>query len=79
MIGKSKRSLSNKEKTAKCTSDPQQLKPKSDHLAQKLAEGCLTDPRLKVFLSLVDKTCRDLHLMIHMNFPPDHPIEEMGR
>ena len=48
-------------------------------LTLKLADGCLSDPKLKAFMSVVDQACRSLHLMIHMNFPPDHPIEEMGR
>ena len=48
-------------------------------LTLKLADGCLADPRLKAFLAVVDRACRSLRLMIHMNFPPDHPIEEMGR
>ena len=41
--------------------------------------GCLLDPSVKAFLSITDRICKDLHLMIHMNFPPDHPIEEIGR
>ena len=50
-----------------------------DAMMSKLADGCLSDPRVKALLSVVERSCRELHLMIHMNFPPDHPIEEMGR
>ena len=28
---------------------------------------------------MVDRLCKEQHLTIHMNFPPDHPIEEIGR
>ena len=64
--------------------DNQQIPPAAgeaspDAMMSKLADGCLSDPRVRAFLSVVERSCRELHLMIHMNFPPDHPIEEMGR
>ena len=37
------------------------------------------DSRLTCFLALTEKLCRQHHLLIHMNFPPDHPVEEVGR
>ena len=67
--------------TVKDEGDNQQIPPtgEADAMISKLADGCLSDPRVKAFLSVVERSCRELHLMIHMNFPPDHPIEEMGR
>ena len=70
--------------TVKDEGDNQQIPPAAgeaspDAMMSKLADGCLSDPRVRAFLSVVERSCRELHLMIHMNFPPDHPIEEMGR
>ena len=48
-------------------------------LISKLLEGCMEDQYLKVFLSILDRICREHHLLIHMNFPLDHPVEEVGR
>ena len=39
----------------------------------------LQDQKLKVFLTMLERLCRDNHLLIHMNFPEDHPVEEVGR
>ena len=39
----------------------------------------LQNQKLKVFLSMLERLCRDNHLLIHMNFPEDHPVEEVGR
>ena len=39
----------------------------------------LQDQKLKVFLAMLERLCRDNHLLIHMNFPEDHPVEEVGR
>uniref|UniRef100_T1IYS2 HECT-type E3 ubiquitin transferase n=1 Tax=Strigamia maritima TaxID=126957 RepID=T1IYS2_STRMM len=44
-----------------------------------LAESRLTDLYVKTFLSGVDKYCKQHHLIIHMDFPCDHPVEEVGR
>ena len=69
--------------TVKDEGDNQQIplagEASPDAMMSKLADGCLSDPRVRAFLSVVERSCRELHLMIHMNFPPDHPIEEMGR
>ena len=35
--------------------------------------------RLKVFLGLNARYCREQNLMFPMNFPADHPVEEAGR
>ncbi len=39
----------------------------------------LQDPKVKTFLTVLDGICRENHLLIHMNFPEDHPVEEVGR
>ncbi|KAL5011340.1 hypothetical protein ScPMuIL_009891 [Solemya velum] len=46
---------------------------------QCLAEGRLHEPTVKSFLSIMDKYCRQHHLNMPIDFPPDHPIEEVGR
>ena len=51
----------------------------AESLTCKLAEGVFSDQYLKVFMNIVDRLCKEQHLMIHMNFPMDHPIEEIGR
>lgn len=34
---------------------------------------------MRTFLSMVDRHCKQHHFMSHMDFSPDHPVEEMGR
>ena len=45
----------------------------------KLAEGHLEDAYVKKCLACIEKVCREFHLLIHMNFPSEHPVEEAGR
>ncbi len=45
-----------------------------------LAENSLGDPQVKLLLELTGRFSRgQLHLNFHMNFPPEHPVEESGR
>ena len=43
-------------------------------LILKLAEGHLEDAYLKKCLASIEKVCREFHLLIHMNFPSEHPV-----
>jgi len=45
----------------------------------KLAEGFFEDAYLKKLVVALDKVCREYHLVVHMNFPSEHPVEEAGR
>ena len=50
-------------------------------IVQCLMEGQLSNQYLKIFTSLLDRLSK-LHMipMQHMmQFPPDHPVEEVGR
>lgn len=51
----------------------------SEVFLQSLAESRLQDLYVKVFLSIIGQHCHHLHLVTHMEFPPDHPVEEVGR
>ena len=55
------------------------VKISGEMLISKLVDGCTEDQYLKVFLSILDRICREHHLLIHMNFPIEHPVEEVGR
>ena len=44
-----------------------------------MADPRCQDPKVKVCIRLIDRLCRENHLVIHMNFPDDHPVEEVGR
>jgi len=46
----------------------------SQSLVYKLAEGHLEDAYLKKCLAAIEKLCKEFHLLIHMNFPPEHPV-----
>ena len=48
-------------------------------LLSKLEEGQLGDANLQAFLGLSARLCREQNLVFHMNFPPEHPVEECGR
>jgi hypothetical protein len=43
----------------------------------KLAEGHLEDAYLKKSLASIERVCREFHLLIHMNFPSDHPVKTL--
>ncbi|PSN29480.1 E3 ubiquitin-protein ligase HERC2 [Blattella germanica] len=46
---------------------------------QALAENRSTDPYVRTFLSIVERHCKLHHLMVHGDFAPEHPVEEVGR
>lgn len=46
---------------------------------QALAEGRCHDMTVKSFLSLADKYSKQHHISLPIEFPPDHPVEEVGR
>ena len=48
----------------------------SQSLVYKLAEGHLEDAYLKKCLASIEKLCKEFHLLIHMNFPPEHPVRK---
>jgi E3 ubiquitin-protein ligase HERC2 len=39
----------------------------------------LQDPYVRAFLSIVECHCKVHPLMMHGDFPADHPVEEVGR
>ena len=45
---------------------------------QGLAEGRIQDHIVKTFLTVMDKYLRSHH-MLNIEFPQDHPVEEVGR
>ncbi|GAB6021505.1 E3 ubiquitin-protein ligase herc2 [Chamberlinius hualienensis] len=51
----------------------------AETLIQGLAESRLNDISVKTFLSVIGHYCREMHLIVHMEFPLDHPVEEVGR
>jgi E3 ubiquitin-protein ligase HERC2 len=59
--------------------DPMVTSSLNETLIAMLIENRLQDQRLKVFLGLIERLCRQQHLIIHLNFPQDHPVEEVGR
>ena len=46
---------------------------------QALAESRVQDTQVKSFLSYVDRYCKTHYLVSPIEFPPDHPVEEVGR
>ena len=46
---------------------------------QALAESRVQDPAVKTFLAYIDRYCRSHYLVSPIDFPPDHPVEEVGR
>ncbi|XP_052829652.1 E3 ubiquitin-protein ligase HERC2 isoform X3 [Octopus bimaculoides] len=46
---------------------------------QALAEGKLQDPSVKAILSLIERYSKQQHNNIRIEFPPDHPVEEVSR
>ena len=46
---------------------------------QALAEGRVAEPTVKVFLAMVDRFVHSHHLNVPIEFPQDHPVEEVGR
>lgn len=44
-----------------------------------IAESRLTDPYVRSFLLAIEHFCKLQNLLTHVEFPADHPIEEMGR
>ncbi|KAL8607282.1 hypothetical protein ACOMHN_047613 [Nucella lapillus] len=46
---------------------------------QALAEGRIAEPSVKVFLAMVDRFADTHHLTFPIDFPQDHPVEEVGR
>ena len=51
----------------------------SENLVHLMSDPRCQDSRVKVCLRLIERLCRENHLLIHMNFPDDHPVEEVGR
>ncbi|KAK7864133.1 hypothetical protein R5R35_007650 [Gryllus longicercus] len=48
-------------------------------LLHALADGRLSDPFVRAFLSAVDHHSKQHHLLPPGDFPADHPVEEVGR
>lgn len=46
---------------------------------QMIAESRVQDPYVQGFLFLVEHFCKLQNLLTHVEFPSEHPIEEMGR
>lgn len=46
---------------------------------QALAEGRCQDTAVKTFLSMADRYSKQHHISLPIEFPPDHPVEEVGR
>ena len=46
---------------------------------QALAEGRCQDNAVKTFLYMADKYSKQHHITLPIDFPPDHPVEEVGR
>ncbi|KAG1662456.1 E3 ubiquitin-protein ligase HERC2 [Nymphon striatum] len=46
---------------------------------QRIAENRVQDPLVQGFLLLVEHFCKLQNLLTHVDFPSEHPIEEMGR
>lgn len=64
----------------KCSENPYLTnRDKSGPFLEALAESKLQDNNIASFLQLVDSYCKQHHLTLHMDFPSDHPIEEVSR
>ncbi|XP_077868707.1 E3 ubiquitin-protein ligase HERC2-like [Saccoglossus kowalevskii] len=46
---------------------------------QAIAEGRMQDPHAKTFLSYCERYCKHHNLTMPIDFPNDHPVEEVGR
>ncbi|KAK7097783.1 E3 ubiquitin-protein ligase HERC2-like isoform X3 [Littorina saxatilis] len=44
-----------------------------------LSEGRVAEPTVKVFLAMVERFAQSHHLNFPIEFPQDHPVEEVGR
>ncbi|GFU31029.1 e3 ubiquitin-protein ligase HERC2, partial [Nephila pilipes] len=49
------------------------------YFLQNMAESHLNEPLVKKFLHLTQEFSREHHITVHLNFPADHPVEEVGR
>ncbi|KFM56572.1 E3 ubiquitin-protein ligase HERC2, partial [Stegodyphus mimosarum] len=49
-----------------------------DSFIQNIAEGHFNEPLVKNFIHLVHEYSRMHHVTVHLNFPIDHPVEEVG-
>ncbi|PRD31815.1 UNVERIFIED_CONTAM: E3 ubiquitin-protein ligase HERC2 [Trichonephila clavipes] len=49
------------------------------YFLQNIAESRLNEPLVKKFLHLIQEFSREHHITVHLNFPADHPVEEVGR
>ncbi|XP_023218340.1 E3 ubiquitin-protein ligase HERC2-like isoform X1 [Centruroides sculpturatus] len=54
-------------------------KDKSGPFLEALAESKLQDSNITSFLQLLESYCKQHHLTLHMDFPSDHPVEEVSR
>ena len=48
-------------------------------LLQSLTEGNLSNQYLKILLGLLDRLSKQHSMPMHMDFPQEHPVEEVGR
>ncbi|GIY59956.1 e3 ubiquitin-protein ligase HERC2, partial [Caerostris darwini] len=58
------------------------LNPCSDpklYFLQNIVENRLNESLVKKFLHLIQEFSREHHITVHLNFPADHPVEEVGR
>lgn len=44
-----------------------------------LAEGRCQDSTVKTFLTVTERYSKQHHISLPIDFPPDHPVEEVGR
>lgn len=46
---------------------------------QAVAEYRISDPQVNALFTLIDRYCKQQHLMAHVDFSMEHPVEEVGR
>lgn len=46
---------------------------------QALVEGRIQETNVKTFLAMVDRFSQTHHFSLPIEFPQDHPVEEVGR
>ena len=46
---------------------------------QALAEGRFQDTLVKIFLGMTDRYAKQHHIAFPVEFPAEHPVEEVGR
>ncbi|CAG01384.1 unnamed protein product, partial [Tetraodon nigroviridis] len=54
----------------------------SDHaqpFLQAIADNTTQDHTVKDFLCQIERSCKQYHLITPITFPPEHPVEEVGR